>query len=153
VKPSGHSAGTPQDLELGYLLARLGSQAHGAWAKVLETYDMAPSQFIMLKIIAGFGAAHQQEISDAMGIDARNAGGIVDKLVAMKLVDRVRDSDDRRKQILRATSKGKSLISKINVDENRSESDFAAGLTEDQREQLRSLLQKLFSARRGQAGS
>jgi DNA-binding MarR family transcriptional regulator len=138
-----------QDFNVGYLLARLGAQAHAAWAKMLESHNLAPSQFIMLDIISALGPVHQQPVADAMGIDARNAVSLVDKLEDAGLVERIRDKVDRRKQILTVTSKGRTLVGKIKIVEKKLGDDFFVSLSAEQCETLRSLLHRLHIARGG----
>ena len=67
-------------------------------------------------------------------------GGLLDELEEQALVERKRDPDDRRRQLVRITADGKRVLAKLRALSKRLEDEFLAPLDAEQREQLHTLL-------------
>lgn len=82
-------------------------------AELAEAHDLTAIQLHALHNIAE-GGITMGGLANVMHCDASNATGIVDRLVAQKLVTRQEKEHDRRAKNLVLTDKGKQVIQDIN---------------------------------------
>ncbi len=130
----------------GYLLARLGMESRRIWAQMLGEHGLTPHQFGVLMALAQLGAASQQQVSRAVGVDPRNAVPIVDGLEQRGLLERRPDPADRRRHAITLTTAGQATIGQLRQAGDELENRFLAGLTDEERAGLHATLSKLFTA-------
>jgi DNA-binding MarR family transcriptional regulator len=82
-------------------------------AEIAETYGMTGVQFGALYKIAEKEAPTMGQVAQVLHCDASNATGIVDRLVALELVTRRENPQDRRMKMLEATEQGYHIIEEI----------------------------------------
>ena len=106
-----------------------------------ERLGLNPYHYAIL-IAAGGGALPRprRRSADALGYDRGTLVGLLDELEEQALVERKRDPDDRRRQIVRITADGKRTLGKLRALARRLEDEFLAPLDAEQREQLHTLL-------------
>ena len=63
----------------GYLLARVGAQSRRIWARMLAEHDLTPHHYGILMVLDQIGAAPQQQLSRAVGVDPRNAVPLIER--------------------------------------------------------------------------
>src|SRR5207249_1383090 len=85
----------------------------------------------------------QGEIADALAYDRGQLVGLLDDLEERGLVERQRDPVDRRRQSVRMTPEGKRALAKLRTLALRLEDDFLAGLDEQERAMLHTVLRDL----------
>ena len=85
----------------------------------------------------------QAAIADALGYDRGTLVGLLDELEEQGLVERKRNPDDRRRQLVRQTAAGARMLEKLRALSKRLEDEFLAPLDAAQREQLHALLLEL----------
>jgi DNA-binding MarR family transcriptional regulator len=134
----------------GYLLARIGAESRRRWRQMLIDHDLGEHAFGVLMVLDQVGPQSQRELSRTLGIDPRNAVGVLDGLEHRSLVDRVQDSADRRQYAIRLTLKGRHLLERLRRDGAATESSMLSGLTVAERATLHRLLVKLLAAMAGQ---
>lgn len=137
------------DLRLspGYLLARLGADSRGLWGRMLSERGLTPHQFAVLMALAQLGEAPQQRLVAVIGVDPRNAVGIMDGLSQRALLERSVDPHDRRRHLIRLTPEGASVVAELGDAGTALEDEMFQGLSRGERDALRALLLKLFDAR------
>ena len=74
------------------------------------------------------------DIAKKMGHSTAAATGLVDRLEKLGYVERVHAAEDRRKIMVRITSKGVDLVSKLRADIATDLAGILAGMDEDQAE-------------------
>lgn len=79
---------------------------------VAESYDLTPVQLFALYAVSQ-GSSTMGRVAGAMHCDASNVTGVVDRLVAQKLILRSEDVADRRAKRLEMTEQGRAVIRKI----------------------------------------
>lgn len=79
---------------------------------VAELYGVTPVQLFALYAVSQ-GATSMGRVAETMHCDASNVTGVVDRLVAQKLVVRSEDAVDRRAKHLEMTEKGRQVIQGI----------------------------------------
>src|SRR5688572_22961669 len=80
--------------------------------QLAETYGLTPLQLFALHTILR-GGNTMGRVADTMHCDASNMTGVIDRLVAQKLVIRAESASDRRTKILTLTDKGRQMIQEI----------------------------------------
>ena len=123
-----------------FLLKRLGMTAKQRSVDEYERLGLNPYHHAILALLEGSAPETQAEIADALGYDRGTLVGLLDELEEQKLVERKRDPDDRRRQLVRITTNGKRTLGKLRALARRLEDEFLAPLDAEQREQLHALL-------------
>jgi DNA-binding MarR family transcriptional regulator len=130
----------------GYLLARLGMESRRLWGQMLAEHGLTPHQFGVLMALRPLGAASQQQLSRAVGVDPRNAVPIVDALEQQGLLQRRPNLADRRRHAISLTDAGQAKAEQLSQAGNDLEHWFLQSLTHDERASLHATLSKLFAA-------
>ena len=123
-----------------FLLKRLGFAAKSRSIDEYERLGLNPYHHAILALLEGSAPETQAEIADALGYDRGTLVGLLDELEEQKLVERKRDPDDRRRQLVRITADGKRTLGTLRALARRLEDEFLAPLDAEQREQLHALL-------------
>ena len=97
-------------------------------------------QYNVLRIVRGAGetGSTTSEIRERLLDKMSDASRMVDRLVSMDLLEKVRDKEDRRIVFIYLTSKGSKLVNDL-VEREEVES-LAAGMDEKKAQQLNELL-------------
>ncbi len=103
-------------------------------------------QVSMLAALRDQGALPQTELCDAMKLTQNTVVTWLNELEDMGYVARIRDPEDRRKHNVALTEKGAAALEKAETELRRLEDEVLAGLTTDERTQLRRLLAKALEA-------
>ena len=130
----------------GYLLARLGMESRRSWGQMLAEHGLTPHQFGVLMALGSPGAASQQQLSRALGVDPRNAAPIIDALEQQGLLQRRPDPADRRRRAITLTDAGQAKAEQLSQAGNDLEHRFLQSLTQNERADLHATLSKLFTA-------
>ena len=111
---------------------------------VYKTYGFKMQHYNILRILKGSypKALSPGEIKEVMLDKAPDLTRLIDKLVEMDLVDRHICPDNRRKMDVLITIKGRQILSDLNKNQKKVQSQ-PNPLTEAEAEQLSSLLDKL----------
>ena len=110
---SGTSKGIPHyhaDAQIGFLLRRAYQRNAGIFLNFLAGSRLTPTQFqVMCRLYYG-GTLSQGKLGQLAALDPATTQGIVQRLIARRLVARAPDMNDRRRRPLRLTPKGTDLI-------------------------------------------
>ncbi len=91
-------------------------------------------QFFLLTYLSSEEHLTMSDIAKKMGHSTAAATGLVDRLEKLCYVERMHASDDRRKIMVRITSKGIELVSKMRNEISTDLANILAGMDEDQAE-------------------
>ena len=91
-------------------------------------------QFFLLTYLSSEEYLTMSDIAKKMGHSTAAATGLVDRLEKLCYVERVHAADDRRKIMVRITSKGIELVSKMRTEIANDLAGILAGMDEDQAE-------------------
>jgi MarR family transcriptional regulator, organic hydroperoxide resistance regulator len=90
-------------------IANMGGFRTEAWMEL----DLTIGQLKSLFFIDSEGITHFKSVANALGVTPPSVTGIIDRLVAQGLVSREENPENRRMQILKTTSKGKDLLTRL----------------------------------------
>ncbi|MEV6036096.1 MarR family transcriptional regulator [Nonomuraea sp. NPDC052116] len=93
---------------VGFLLGKLGQEANGQFANRLAPLGLRPRHCAVLELLAG-GPLAQLELAKAVGVTASVVVDMLDELEKLDAVRRVRDTADRRRQLIELTPTGQDL--------------------------------------------
>jgi DNA-binding MarR family transcriptional regulator len=132
-----------EQLPMSTLLTGLGRDMTARVRRVLRPLDLGVQQFLVLKQLEALRKASQAELADAAGIDRSNLATIAAELCERDLVQRTRDTDDRRRYVLRLSAAGARLLDRTDGAITAAEDELLAALDPDQHEQLYNLLRRV----------
>src|SRR4051812_40941948 len=138
----------PQELisSAAFLLKRLGFAAKERGMDAYEAAGLHPYHHAVLAVIDEGERETQGEIADALNYDRGQLVGLLDELEEKGYVERERDKNDRRRQIVRLTPAGSRALAKARALAEQLDDEFLAPLDVREREELYRLLLRLAEA-------
>jgi len=117
-------------------------------ARQLETSDVTPQQYNVLRILRGAGkeGIPTLDIAERMIEQTPGITRLLDRLEAKKLVRRERCARDRRQVLCWITDPGLALLAELDEPVERSAQELFAGLSTAEIDALEALLEKLRDA-------
>ena len=122
--------------------------------KVLETYDVTPQQYNVLRILRGAGeeglptlAIGERMIEEAPGVTR-----LIDRLEAKGLVRRQRCPQDRRQVLCWLTDAGRELVERIDRPMDKADDQAVAMLPIDDQKTLIRLMNEIRAGLTGSLG-
>jgi DNA-binding MarR family transcriptional regulator len=122
------------------VIASVGHAASLAFEEALAPHGLHPRHFAVLKGLRGGEAQSQQQLAAALGIPASRLVGLLDLLVERGLVERHDSPTDRRVKLVRLVDAGHAELDKLIAVAGQSERRVTAGLTAQDKVELRRLL-------------
>ncbi|SEB71246.1 DNA-binding transcriptional regulator, MarR family [Streptomyces sp. 2131.1] len=123
-----------------YLMSKTGKAARGRLADRLAERGLRLWHMAVLAALTDFGPHVQRELAERLSIDRSDVVKIVDGLGAAGLVDRARDTADRRRVTVTVTPAGRELLERLKAEALAVQEDILAPLTARERAQLTALL-------------
>jgi DNA-binding MarR family transcriptional regulator len=135
----------PMPDELGFHLRRAQVAAFKHFAQtVTQAEGITPGLYGMLQVIANNSGLTQSRLAEVMEVDRSSIVKVVNALEDKGLIRRDAAPNDRRSYHLRMTDGGKAALARIEAAVARQDREFSAGLSEDARRLLISLLKRLY---------
>src|SRR5919201_1390632 len=128
---------------VGFMLSTLGHAVSRQFIHALKPLELHPREFAVLRAVRANDGQSQQALAERLRIPPSRMVAIVDELESRGLIERRPDPNDRRVRALYVTSRGQTLLDdafKLVVEHERAISDV---LTEDERTELLSLLNRI----------
>ncbi len=140
----------PTAVEACYFLLRTGSDVLTAFDANLSRQNMSQSRFIVLLLLKRIelrggadGCATPSKLADQAGVSRGTMTGLLSGLEREGLIERELHNGDRRMFSIRMTGKGKKELDRIYPDYYNRIAGLMSGLSDDERETLVSLLEKV----------
>jgi DNA-binding MarR family transcriptional regulator len=99
-------------------------------------------QLMLLSYLRAGAPALQQQLCEALWLDANNCVLLLNELEDMGYVERRRDSADRRRHVVELTDEGRLALERAERAQESLGDELFASLSEDERATLRSLLSR-----------
>src|SRR4051812_29631474 len=131
----------------GLLLALLGQDAMRRLRDAHTAHNLMPRQFQLLGLLDDHGPMGQRELGQAMATDPSILVTLLNPIEANGFVARNRDRAERRPHVVTLTAAGRRHLERGAEAQREAEDTIFAGLSTDQRDQLRDLLIALRDSR------
>lgn len=128
-----------------FLLKKAGFRAKERLGNAFEPEGLGMVHHAVLTLLDEEPSETQAMIADAIGLDRSHLVGVLDELEEKGLVERRRDPDDRRRQMVSLTAKGEQALSRLRTLAKEVDDAFLEPLSASERKTLRSLLARLAS--------
>jgi DNA-binding MarR family transcriptional regulator len=133
---------------IGFLLSKAYQRAWAILREEIEAYELTPPQFALLAFLWQQDGLTQVELSEKGQIDRTTLGGLIDRLEKTGLVERRPHPRDRRAHMIHLTDRGRELETPLSACAGRSLDRFTAGLSTQEVNELRRMLEILRGDRR-----
>jgi DNA-binding MarR family transcriptional regulator len=134
---------SPQQF-LGFLLGSTHRRISSGFARALKPYDITPEQWSVLLMICDRSGINQKEVAAAAAKDQPTTARIVELLLKKGFIRKSMNPEDRRAFQLYATEEGQALIGNTLDLEQQTIDAAVAGLTPEQLEELRTMLELIY---------
>lgn len=132
--------------EIGFLIKVISDRMKALGDNDLKTHDLTFSQAQVLVVIErNGGTIAQKEIEKILDVSHPTIVGLVNRLQEKGFVECEVDESDRRSKIVYLTEKAKSLGQIMREKRDQSDRELMEGLSEEEAEQLNTLLRKIYS--------
>ncbi len=111
-------------------------------------YDLRAVDFSVLSLLKANPNITQKRLSKAINVSPPNLANLLDGLEGRGLLMRQRNPLDKRSQTLILTPEGLRLCAKAEKTASELETEATSALTDEERNQLLGLMQKVFLSRR-----
>jgi DNA-binding MarR family transcriptional regulator len=142
MHPPGRD-GQPSVIGVGFLLSQLGAHSASAFAARITPLGLTPPQVGLLRVIGEQPGRSQQSIAGEFGLPASRLVGFIDALEASGLVERRRDTSDRRVHLLHLSAQGGQVLEELATIGQKAESDLLASLNAKERKALSEMLTRV----------
>jgi DNA-binding MarR family transcriptional regulator len=136
--------GPPSEVQIAFLLTRLGGRQANAFAELLRPLDLRPKQFAIMNLVDLADGPSQQQVGAAMELDPSGLIGTIDELEERGWLERRRSSSDRRRHVLLLTAAGSDKLAEGRRVARARAGELTSALSERERATLLGLLQKLL---------
>jgi len=126
-----------------FLLKRLGMAAKQRSLSAYEEAGLHPYHYAILAALDAGSSETQAAIAETLGYDKGQLVGLLDELEEAGLVERQRDSADRRRHVVHMTQEGRKTLTRVRRLSQQLENEFFASLDEAERQQLQVLLRRV----------
>jgi DNA-binding MarR family transcriptional regulator len=130
----------------GYLIRRLHQIHVGLFTEECGSEDVTPVQSAILTVLQSGEEMDQLTLSTSVGIDRTSGADVIRRLERRGLLARQSSKFDRRAKLVKITDEGKAFIKRVRPHMARAQDRLVAPLTDDEREELFRLINKMVDA-------
>lgn len=121
---------------VAFNLGTLGALAADRFARRVEALGLRPKHAGLLAALDAGPAASQQDLAQQLGVAPSLIVALADQLQELGALERVRDAEDRRRQVLNLTAEGRRLLSDCVAAAQAVDEELISGLGDTQRAAL-----------------
>ena len=135
----------PSSVKASVTLLKIGSDVLTGFEKMLKNYGLSQGRFLVLIVMNGQPGklTTPSILAEKIGVTRATMTGLIEGLAKDGFIKRYSHSSDRRKQNLKLTDKGVSLLENLLPDYWSRIYNLMKGLTEKEERQLVQLLRKI----------
>jgi DNA-binding MarR family transcriptional regulator len=126
-----------------FLLAQLGAHAARRFGERIAALGLTPPHAGLIRKIASDLGISQQALAEHLGIMPSRIVALVDELESKGIVERRRNTEDRRNYALELTPKGRQVLGELSRIAAEHEEALCAALSKEERLQLRDLCRRI----------
>jgi DNA-binding MarR family transcriptional regulator len=128
--------------EIEFLTARARAIGSTITNTRLADFGLRVRSYSVLSLAASGARPTQRDLAEFLRLDPSQIVTIIDGLEELGLVARQPGNSDRRSNVIVATDKGAAVAAAARQATRAAEDEALAGLSDDERDQLRALLRK-----------
>jgi DNA-binding MarR family transcriptional regulator len=140
--PTSPESGIPFH-SVGFTVSTTGYAVARRFRELLAPLDLEPREFALLRTVGASEGQSQQAIGERLQIPPSRMVAFIDALEERGLLERRLNPEDRRTRALHLTDSGRELLGRAFEVAVAHERDLCADLSEQEREQLLALLQRV----------
>ena len=111
----------------------------------LKNLGMSQASWVAVSAIArNEQPLSQSELAQELGVESATIVPLINRLVELELVERVKPDSDKRKRLLVATAKGMALCHQVKAVADDLREEILTAITAEEREQTHRVLEKLL---------
>ena len=111
----------------------------------LKNLGMSQASWVAVSAIArNAQPLSQSELAQELGVESATIVPLINRLVELELVERVKHASDKRKRLLVATAKGMALFHQVKAVADELREEILTAITPEEREQTQRVLEKLL---------
>ncbi|EPV8392817.1 MarR family winged helix-turn-helix transcriptional regulator [Klebsiella aerogenes] len=111
----------------------------------LKNLGMSQASWVAVSAIArNERPLSQSELAQELGVESATIVPLINRLVELELVERVKPDSDKRKRLLVATAKGMALFHQVKAVADDLREEILTAITPEEREQTHRVLEKLL---------
>lgn len=139
---------TARDLDElpGYYIRRLHQIAVAIFLQETEAHGLTPVQYAALSQVDLTPGVDQRTLARSIGLDTSTVAGVIDRLEARGLMQRMASPEDRRVRLLSLTDDGQDLLRAVQPDMLKAQQRILQPLPAAEREKFMQMLRKLVTA-------
>ena len=141
----GTSIREPHEV-LGYLLKHAHLALEGFTDAALERFGITSRDLGALRVIAGGEAKSQQDVAEILGVDRTSMVALLDVLEQAGMVARRPSEQDRRRNVIELTKRGRKILFQAEQASLAVERDFVGVLGDEGARDLRRTLGALVGS-------
>ncbi|MDA1762068.1 MarR family winged helix-turn-helix transcriptional regulator [Bacillus cereus] len=132
---------------LGYLVHRTDVKMSNYFTKRLKPYGVTPEQWGIISVLSSQRGTTQKELAEAIDKDQTTVVRMIQSMERKEIVKKALNDQDRRSHNLFLTEKGDELKKTILPVVQDAHNFVTSKLSEEEIEQLKTLLNKLYGTR------
>jgi DNA-binding MarR family transcriptional regulator len=134
----------PYVREIDKLIRRVSFVIKCRGRDILNDFDITPPQFNALLLLAEYGDMTIGDLGTKMYLASSTATDLIDRMERNGLVERLRDTNDRRVVRLRMLEKGHQMIKEVMENRKAYLNDILSQVPEEEIEILKKSLQTIY---------
>ena len=127
----------------GHLLRRAQQLHVAVWLRDVCS-ETTSVQFAALTVLDQRPGASQRDLGRALDLDRSTIADLVARMMRHGLIERERDEDDRRRNVLQLPAAGRAELARLRPRVDAIEPSLTAGLDPSERGELRRLLSRIL---------
>ena len=129
---------------LGYLLKHVQQRLYELTAAALAPYGISGRELAVLLVLDALGPTSQRDAAVRLGVDRTTMVALIDALEAKSVVVRRPYEEDRRRNVVEFTERGRALFQQARAAGDEAERRFLGALDDAGAERFRAQLRALL---------
>ena len=149
MTPADDATPTLLSQKPSWLISQISTHAHRLLIDRLATAGARGYHFRLLAALEEFGPASQASLGRRTEMDRSDVVAAINELAAQKLAERATDQNDRRRNIITITAKGRATLRRLDALLADAQDELLAPLSPGERQALVGMLTRLLDYHTG----